>query len=423
MHVVAVLFMATSLATAAQADGAPPADSPPSGPLAEAKTILATEDWKAAANAFLKFLRKQPGAPEAAEATFWTGYSLVKAGDFEQAIQMLRPFESGGAGGLEDDKWADDALLQLGHAYQGTGEADEALECWKRLVEKYPTSVWRNETLLNIVSLLYSSGNFADCFPYCERVMKEITDPNATWETRYTGAYCLNALRQFDEAEQWIDRWFDPMNALDEAWRTVLGAQRQFLEATPNKGLQAIESLQRDFTDLEAGQWLDVLLRSSMILRQNDRAEVARSMLVAAVPRLAGQPDYQIHAVLDELAAVIGSDKPQECLDELARLTDLESTPPTARVLIRERRVDGLRNSERSREAAEWLQRALEQEQAEFPRFRAAMLLSEVLANDLNDREAAVKLLDELLPTLKRRDFSRGVRERLQEYRAAAGGK
>lgn len=423
MQLVAAFVIATSLATAAQADEGPPPDSPPTGPLAEAKTILATEDWKAAANAFLKFLRKQPGAPEAAEATFWTGYSLVKAGDFEQAIQTLRPFESGGAGGLEDDKWADDALLQLGHAYQGAGEGDEAIECWKRLVEKYPASVWRNETLLNIVSLLYASGNFADCFPYCERVMKEITDPSGTWETRYTGAYCLNALRRFDEAEQWIDRWFDPMNAIEEAWRTLLGAQRQLLKGEPSEALQAIESLQRDFTDLDSGQWLDILLRSSLMCRQNERADYARSMLDAAVPRLAGQPDYLIQAVLDELAAVIGSDKPQEFLDELARLTDLESTAPTVRVLIRERQVDGLRTTERSREAAELLRRALEREQAEFPRFRAAMLLSEVLANDLNERESAVRLLEELLPALKRRDFSRGVRERLQEYRAAAGGK
>jgi tetratricopeptide (TPR) repeat protein len=420
MHVIATLLIATSLASGAQADGVPPTDSPPTGPLAEAKTILATEDWKAAANAFLKFLRKQPGAPEAAEATFWAGYSLVKAGDFEQAIQALLPFEDR----LADDKWADDALLQLGHAYQGAGEGDDALECWKRLVEKYPTSVWRNETLLNIVSLLYSSGNFADCFPYCERVMKEITDPNGTWETRYTGAYCLNALRRFDEADQWIERWFDPMNPLEEAWRTVvLGSQRQLLEGKPSDALQVIESLQSDFTDLDAGQWLDVLLRSSQMLRQNGRADYARSMLDAALPRLAGQPDYQVHAVLDELAAVIGPDKPQEFHDELARLVDLESTSATVRVLIRDRHVDDLRKTERSREAAELLRRALESEQAEFPRFRAAMLLSEVLADDLNDREAAVKLLDELLPTLKRRDFSRGVRERLQEYRTAAGGK
>jgi hypothetical protein len=77
----------------------------------------------------------------------------------------------------------------------------------------------------------------------------------------------------------------------------------------------------------------------------------------------------------------------------------------------------------RDRSVEDWDRRALEPEQAEFPRFRAAVPLSEVLANDLNDREAAVKLLDELLPTLKRRDFTRGVRERLQEYRAAAGGK
>lgn len=284
MQVVTALLIATSLATVAQADGVPPADSPPTGPLAEAKTILATEDWKAAANAFLKFLRKQPGAPEAAEATFWAGYSLVKAGDFEQAIQALLLFEDRLAG----DKWADDALLQLGQAYQGAGEGDEALECWKRLVEKHPTSVWRNETLLNIVNLLYVAAKFDDCFAYCEQVMKEISDPNATWEVSYIGAFCLNAMKRFDDAERWIERWFDPSRAIHEAYRTVLTAQRHLLEGQPDAATQAVESLVRDFTDLDGSEWIDVLLRTSLMLRLNGERDRARNLLIGYLQRLGG---------------------------------------------------------------------------------------------------------------------------------------
>src|SRR5262245_21918510 len=138
MSIVASLLIFASIAVRCVQDGAP-------DPLAEAKSIMAQENWKAASSAFLKYLRKQPSSPQVSEATFWAGYCLVKEGDFEQAIQALRPFESKGSGGLSGDKWADDALLQLGHAYRGANERDLALESWKRLIDDYSDSVWKPE--------------------------------------------------------------------------------------------------------------------------------------------------------------------------------------------------------------------------------------------------------------------------------------
>lgn len=423
MNITWLLTMLASVAPACPAqDAAAPtparqaqSDSQPD-PLAEAKTLMTQENWKAAAGAFLKFARKQPNAPQSTEATFWVGYCLVKAGEFEQAIQTLRPFEDVWA----EDKWADDALLQLGHAYQGAGEADEALKCWKRLVDDYPTSVWRNETLVNIVNLLYGAAKFDECFPYCEQVMRDIADPNTTWETRYIGAFCLNALKRFDGAERWIDRWFDPTRAVHEAYRTVLAIQRHLLEGRRDAATQAVESLGRDFTDLDGSEWIDVLLRTSLMLRLNGQRDQARNLLIADLRRLGGQPEYLINSVLDELNAVLGEDRLEAFwLELLTGLTDEDSFPTTFRVLLRERLVADLRKAKKPRDAADMLRRSLEGEEAEFQRYRAAVLLGEVLANDLNDRESAVKLLDELLPTLKRRDFRHEVQTRLQEYRPA----
>lgn len=130
-----------------------------------------------------------------------------------------------------------------------------------------------------------------------------------------------------------------------------------------------------------------------------------------------------IHTVLDEMDALLGDDRLEEFLDLYALFAGNESWSTTIRVLVRERVVADLRKAKKPRKASEFLRESLDGEQAEFQRYRAAILLAEVLAEDLNDRDAAVKLLDELLPNLKRRDFIRGVRERLQEFRAAAGSK
>jgi tetratricopeptide (TPR) repeat protein len=398
-------------------------DAPPD-PLGEAKAIMAQENWKAASNAFLKYLRKQPTSPQAAEATFWVGYCLVKEGDFEQAIQALRPFESSDAGGLAGDKWADDALLQLGHAYRGANERDLALASWKRLIDEYADSVWKTEALLNIVQLLYyDAADFAACVPYCEQVMKEVPDSGATWEIRYIGAFCLNATRRFDEAEQWMERHFDPANAVQEAWRTVLLAQRDLLEDRGDAAMDAIASLQNDFMDLDSDDWLDILLRTSFMLRQNNSREHARTMLVDAVPRLAGYAEDRLDPILDELAAAIGDGEREQFLDEIGRIADDLTMPPVVRVAFRERQVSGLCDGGKADAAAEVLRHTLEREQAEFLRVRAALLLGRVLVEDLNDRGAAIKLFEEILPTLKRRDFQHDVRTRLQELHPAGSAR
>ena len=75
-----------------------------------------------------------PVTRAAAEARFWIGFSLVKSDEFEEAIRELEPFEST----LAQDKWADDALLQLGHAYRGHDDDNKALAVWKRLRAEVP---------------------------------------------------------------------------------------------------------------------------------------------------------------------------------------------------------------------------------------------------------------------------------------------
>src|SRR5262249_3260533 len=155
----------------------------------------------------------------------------------------------------------------------------------------------------------------------------------------YVGAYCLNAQRRFEESDQWITKWLDPASGVETAWRVLLSAQREFLRGRPDSAFQAVESVGGDFPDLDPDEWLDVLLRSSFLLRQNGHADRAQTLLIAAMPRLAEHADVEIATVLDELAAVAGADHAEAYRDELGRLADDAALSPRLRVAIRERQI------------------------------------------------------------------------------------
>ena len=143
----------------------------------------------------------------------------MKLGENEEAVEILNPFTDALAG----DKWADDALLQIGKAFRGLGKESDALATWKRHLQRYPQSVWRTEVTLGMIDLLfYHATDLTACLSYCRQLTQEVQDRDSTTEARYLGAYCLNALRKFDDSVAWADRLFDPESPLEEAWRRLL---------------------------------------------------------------------------------------------------------------------------------------------------------------------------------------------------------
>lgn len=398
-----------------------PFDDPPKAkipakddPLAEARGATDREEWAEASEKFRAFLDANPKAPGAAEARFWAGFCQVKLGEHAQAVEMLKPFTDA----LADDKWADDALLQIGKALHGQGKDAEALAAWKRHLEKYKESVWRTEVTLDIIDVLFRGAtDLAACLDYCERLTKEVVDRGPTTEARYIGAYCLNSLRRFDESEAWADRLFDPESPLEEAWRQVLGAQRELLRGRVESALGAVDALAEEFPDLDQDARRDLLLRTVYVLRFNGRADRARELLLAELLRSSGRPEDEVNSLLDELGVTFGDDRRGDFLAALGRLSRATATPVVVRVAARDRHAQALKEGDHADQAETLLRPAMTSEAAEFPKFRAAMKLAEILADDPRRRGAAAQILEDLLPRLKRRDLIRRVREAAEEHR------
>jgi predicted negative regulator of RcsB-dependent stress response len=86
-------------------------------------------------------------------------------------------------------------------------------------------------------------------------------------------------------------------------------------------------------------------------------------------------------------------------------------------VTARDRQAQGLKDDEHNDQAEALLRAALASEKAEFPRFRAALKLAEVLADHPAKRDDATKVLDGLRTELKRRDLIHQLRDASARYR------
>ncbi|MDR3633173.1 MAG: tetratricopeptide repeat protein [Isosphaeraceae bacterium] len=416
---VSIVFFSGTLVLAHRAGAADPPPGPssarPDDPLAEARTLTDRESWEEAAEKFRDFLEKNPNSSFAPEARFWTGYCLEKLEQYESAVEILQPFLTS----LAEDTWADDALLKLGAAHHGLGQDQKALAAWKRQIEKYPTSVWRTEVYLSIIDVLFhGTADLVECLAYCERVTKEVADRDSTTEARYLGAYCLNALRRFGESEAWADRLFDPESPLEEAWRRLLAAQRDLLQGRPESALASVDAFADDFPDLDHDARQDLLVRTCYVLRFNGRADRARELLLDELRKSSGRAEEEIGSLLDALSDAFGEDRRDDYFKALKTLVNTRGTPLVVRVVARERRAEGLRESDADL-AESSLREALHDEPTEYGRVRAATQLATILSEDRDDHLGAVRVLEDLLPHLKRRDLVHQVRNAAEELRAA----
>ncbi len=260
-------------------------------------------------------------------------------------------------------------------------------------------------------SLAVKTKDLTACLSYCRQLTDEVQDRDSTTDARYLGAYCLNALRKFADSEAWVDRLFNPARSLEEAWRRLLGAQRDLLLGEVDSARGAMDSLNTDFPDLDDEERHDLLLKTSFLLRLNGRADRARELIGAELLLCSGRPEDQVESLLDELEAAFGDDRHADFLTALGRLSGDRKAPVVVRVSARDRHTEALRGDEHPEEAEAMLREALAGETAEFPRCRAAMKLAEILADDLEKPDEALKLLDQLRTQLKRRDLINELRE------------
>ncbi len=156
------------------------------------------------------------------------------------------------------------------------------------------------------------------------------------------------------------------------------------------------------------------------MLTREKQAGRARDLLVAALKLSAGDSEEDIAGLLDQLEeAAEGDGGFRDILEGLAKELSL---PLMARMAVRDRRVGILRDGEHPDQAESLLREALARETSEYALVRVATLLAELLNEDRDDRTGAVKVLNEILPGLRRNDLVHQVREALKDLQSPPEG-
>ena len=391
-------------------------------PFVEGRAALAREDWTAAAEAFREFLRRHPDSDQAPEARFWAGYSLVREGDGENAIKLLRPFEAL----LAENKWADDALLNLGTAYEYTDELDLAIAAWKRLLKKYTQSVWRAESMRNLIYVLfYRTRNYEACQRWCAKFLSEFREDDAAEELSMLGARCLITLRRFDEAEQWIKQWMNGGATREEVLRRILEIQKNLVRGQAESAFKRIAALENDFPDVNRDAWIEWMIELANILRDHGQKPRARELLKSLLLKMNDRDSEAATWVLNAFAETFSVEDDEEddestrqVVDALEQLvTEMQSA--AVRVEIRLLQSEWLDGGESPNGAVELLRRALKEPLPAFARCRLILRLSEQLAD--NDQVAAARAaVQKELASVERGDLVKQLQSRLDELESPA---
>jgi tetratricopeptide (TPR) repeat protein len=418
-----MLLVADPARTPARADD-PPQDQPaaeapaaavpePDTLLAEAKAKLDEEAWEEAEGRYARLFETYPDHEAAPEARFWAGFCEMKLGKSDEAIERLKPFTES----LADNTWADDALLHLGRAYREKGDTEAARGTWERQLEHYPDSPWRSEVLRETVDLLFhDAGDIVACLDACRHAVDEIEDLQANAEARYRGAYCLNALRRFDESAAWANERLRDDSPLEEGWHLVLEIQRGLLEGQAEDAAPRAASLLDRFPDLAPPERADLTTRLVDALRYNGRSDQARTLLLNAITQAPGLVTDDLQPLFDQLENLLGEARRPDYLAELGQIAASPTTPLLVRIVARDRHARAMREAGHSEEAEAALRAPLEADATtELERVHAALSLTELLVDDRADRAAAIALLTDVIPRLERRDLKHRAQTRLDE--------
>ncbi len=377
----------------------------------EAQQLTAASRWDEGVVAWNAFLEEYPLADRVREARFWLGYCQVRSDDFEDAVETLSPF----AGLLSEDVWADDALLQLGNAYATLQQYDLARAAWERLVDRYPDSVWTREALFRTIDLYFSvARDYETCFDYCAQYVDGYPRGPEANLVRFWGAYCLNALGEFDEGSAWIRALFDLTDPLCAAQDQLLDAQVLLIEGRDEEAIDQIDTLTETYPDLPGDDRRELLIQATYLLREHGQSRDAAELLEQELTRLDDLEDDEIQYVLGELSICLGDVEDLEVVDWFQTLLHERGSKLPWRVRAKIREILLIRWYDNQDESVlTWVREAIDREPVEPGRFDTLAMAARLLSNRERLDEARA-LLDHAETIVSRPDL-RLVLEELRD--------
>jgi len=219
-----------------------------------------------ARDAFLSLSRKYPSDPRSLESIYRAGVCETLRGDDAAAVKLFSAAAgatettAGAAGGPSEDQWREQALYEKGWALSRLGSAQDSLEAFHELAARFPNGRLAPEAFFKAATNAFDNGSYAEARSGFQALIRDFPGSALVKEALYWKAECA---RQSGDARE----------ALEELWTCVISDPGQSVLSAALKGFdEALESLAnislaRDFAQKAKDEkGLDVVVVASLEL-------------------------------------------------------------------------------------------------------------------------------------------------------------
>ena len=273
-----------------------------------AAQYYADENWDLAATAFGDFTQQHSDSPQAVEAAFYAGESLVQLNRYDDAAEYFQQFleaapehesraqaffRSGECAYLANRPVAalrqlrefnrlypehelqQYALPYLGSLSQTASDQEGAIQAFSKALSKYPRGPYADECLLGLATLAYEQQRYTDAAEFLSQLKRKFPESDLQAEA----AYWLG-LVNFDEQKYGeAAKNFAEVKRRRPEHRRIHAIEYLAAESLRRVGQldAAIPQLQEITQQLRDNEWADDALVSLMriALKQNDHQGVA----------------------------------------------------------------------------------------------------------------------------------------------------
>ena len=151
-----------------------------------------------AVETFMKFLDKEPDAPERSDALYRTGVSLYYLGKRAEAAvileKMIQEYPS--------DARTSEALYWLGKSYSKLGDWDRGTKTFEKLLEGFPESEWCDDAIFLTGNIFREAGDMQKALYFYDRLVREYSDSRYADSALWWKAWWNYISGDYDNAEQ-----------------------------------------------------------------------------------------------------------------------------------------------------------------------------------------------------------------------------
>jgi len=264
------------------------------------------------------FLADHPQTSTADRLRFRQADNLFQSGDYQGAIREFRQYIRI----TNNRQLLPDAYFNLANAYEQTGNTDQAVQTYQRIVDEYPQSERYPTALIALGRLAYDNGNYRQSFDYYRRLQEggsrySVEARIGKGEAQLALGNVEDAKQEFDAALQRNEN-YDParvglgkvalektnyseaedlFNLVAESNTTEIGAEAQYLLGVTRQRQEQYERALDAYSNVTVlyeafDNWVAKALLNSAecYIRLGNRGE-ARNTLNSIIEKYPGTPE------------------------------------------------------------------------------------------------------------------------------------